>query len=88
MIPGDADEEFRPKVDVGQDPIEWVVRIVIGCRRELGPGRLRPVLRRRHAQRFLVREMVEERTLRDPRLGAELVDGRRAGARLQSDFSG
>src|SRR5262249_48731904 len=59
------------KVDVAENPIEWVGVGVIGGGVEESAGRLRPMVSRRDCEVLLAREVMEERSLGYSGGGAE-----------------
>ena len=69
-----AFKDRAAEIDIAEHAVERILVPVIRRRREQGPGRLRPIVRRGDGERFLVLEVMEERALGDARPGAQFVD--------------
>ena len=83
-----AADDPLSEIEVRQNAVQRIVRLVIRCSSEQGAGRLSPVIRRRYAKRILRLEVVKERAFRDPCRLAEVIYGSRSEALLADDISG
>ena len=83
-----APDDPLSEIEIGQNAVQWVVRLVIGRAGKQGAGRFGPIVGSRHAKRILRLEVVKERTLRDPCRFAKIIHRGRGKAFLSDHVTG
>ena len=73
-----AGQESLAKLDIGNEASERIRSLVVGRRGEQRRGHRLPMRDRRQRQIFLALEVMKEASLRQPRLGADVLDPGRA----------